>query len=108
MNEEEEQELQGAKVVELLNEISLNKPFLIEKKNFLIANMLGRCYDMLTNLHITNTETVRENRLLTDHKRLHFAGMAMQALIASDGVMNDTVKEAYLLADSMVEHSKKE
>jgi negative regulator of replication initiation len=74
---DEEQKLQGDKVVELLNEISAVKQSLLKTNDFGQANMLGRCYETIKTLHIINTEAVRENRLLTDHHRLYFAGQAM-------------------------------
>ncbi len=106
MKSKEEQELQHDKIVELLNEISSCKQGELERNNFGKANMLGRCYELLKTLHITNTERGKDLRMITDHKRLHFAGQAMQALIISDGVMGDTVAEAFMIADSMVKYGK--
>ncbi len=108
MTPEVEENLQTEKVVELLNEITGSKQYLIEKNDFGVANLLGRCYEMVKNLHITNTEISRENRAITDHRRNIWAGLAMQGLLAKDGEQFDTPKQAFSLADNMVDYGKQE
>jgi hypothetical protein len=113
---EDEQKLQSQKIVELLNEITLSKQGLIEKKDFKTANQLGRCYEIISSLHVANTEAIRDNRLLTDHKRLNFAGQAMQAMIIRESgdknklpfhlYYEDIVRSAFNIADSMVNYGK--
>ncbi len=109
MKPDDEQELQNDKIVELLNEINACKQGELERNNFGKANMLGRCYELLKTLHITNTERGRDLRMITEHKRLHFAGQAMQSLISrsyvSDIVEGDIPVHAFSMADSMIKQS---
>ena len=112
MTSEEELKLQGDKVVELLNEITASKQYLIEKNDFGQANMLGRITEMIKCLHIVNVETTKENLALSDSLRLHYAGQAMQGLLSGNeefiGYPLLTVKQAFSIADNMVKHGKKE
>lgn len=111
--QEVEKELEAQRIAYLLNDVECLKQEFIDAgkfssklNRFYVANILGKCYENIKRLHITNVDTVRENENLTDHRRWVFAGQAMQALIASDGVMADTTQEAFLIADNMVKHGK--
>ena len=105
---------EGERVALLLNDIELLKQEFIDAttksskiNQFYVANILGKCYENIKRLHIINMETIRENEKLADHRRMVFAGQAMQGLITSDGIIVDTVREAFLIADSMVTFSTK-
>ncbi len=107
MTTEEELKLQGDHVTELLNKISgLSKQAKEEHSHFYVAKILGECYGLIKNMHIVSVEVAKENLAITDNRRLHFAGQAMQGLIANDGLMVDTVHQAFLLADEMVDYAK--
>ncbi len=109
ITEEEERELHAQHVADLLNKIGdIKRQAVEEKSHFYVASTLGRCCEMIKTLHITNTEISRDNRLLTDHKRLLFAGLAMQSLLVvnKDDCIQTTCEKAFGIADNMVKHGK--
>ncbi len=109
MTPEEELKLQGDQVTELLNKISgLKQQAMEEHSHFYVANILGRCYEMIKVLHIQSVQTIKENLNISNNRRLHYAGQALNGLLASNGLMFDTVDQAYRLADEMVDYGRQE
>ncbi len=109
ITQEEEDKLHNQKVSDLLEKINdLKTQAMEEQSHFYVANTLGRCHEIIQDLHVVNVHTIKENRHLLDTRRLHLAGLAMQALIISDGQMCDTAQQAFLIADSMVNYGKQD
>ncbi len=106
---EEEDKLHNQKVMDLLEKITdLKTQAMEEQSHFYVANTLGRCHEIIQNMHIENGELRRSNAGLADNRRWYFAGLAMQALITSDGIMGDTTQQAFLIADNMVNYVKQD
>ncbi len=113
MTPEEELKLQGDMVTGLLNKISdLKRQAVEEQSHFYVANVLGECYEVIKSLHIISVQTAKENLKLTDHKRLYFAGKALQGLLAGanpeQGYCCNIVEEAFQIADNMVNYGKQD
>ncbi len=113
MTQEEEDKLQNQKVTDLLNKITdLKEQAMEDKSHFYVANTLGRCHEIIQDLHVINVHTIRENRHLLDTRRLHLAGLAMQALLtrlpATEYYPQQIPKAAFDIADKMVNYGKQD
>jgi isopropylmalate/homocitrate/citramalate synthase len=107
--EEQEIEEKETRIVNTLNSISdIKRQAVEEKSHFYVAKVICDCENLIKELHGENTFYHRENRVVTNQLRNHFAGLAMTSLLTTYADERNVPDEAYSIADDMVKYAKEE
>jgi hypothetical protein len=98
-------------ITDLISDLQEMKRGMVDKEHYEDASVMEKSSNLLRDLHIINTECLREIRAIKQSLKHHFAGLAMQGLIADSGGQykdSEVVINAYAIADAMVKYGEEE
>jgi hypothetical protein len=83
---------------------------MVEKEHYEDAGVMERSSNLLRDLHVINTECLKEIRAIKQSLKHHFAGLAMQTLLSvnRDDCGETTCQKAYGIATAMVKYGEQE
>jgi hypothetical protein len=107
--EEQEIEEKETRIVNTLNSISdIKRQAVEEKSHFYVAKIICDCENLIKELHGENTFYHRENRIVSNQLRNHFAALVLNGLLATYPDMEGIAKDSFKIADEMVKYAKQE